>query len=196
MASAVLMTIMKKRRKQWWVYSAQSRDDRRAVLGETADEYIKQGKLGKRGARIGDAWNPRWVCLSPEELTYGYYEEATHTPGAIIDCIPVEEISDVVPEMDLDAQQSDGDGDGSDLSHEDRRAKFLEQAKMAVSRRDILARIVSQKCGACHQLATAPAVSHCMSALARHLRLRLHDPNERGGRQGGTQVSISGLLKS
>jgi hypothetical protein len=155
MSAAVLLTILKKRRKQWWLHSGPSREDRRAVLtgSERSDEFIKQGKLGKRGARIGDAWNARWVCLSPEDLTYFYYEEPTHTKGGIIDTIPIEEVVDVVPEVEAAALETEAEHDAEHDNHgsaneegetKDRRAKFRERSKASSSRRDILARTLSQ----------------------------------------------------
>lgn len=152
MSAAVLLTILKRRRKQWWQYSGPSREDRRAVLTDSmySDELIKQGKLGKRGARIGDAWNSRWVCLSPENLAYFYYEEPTHNKGGIIDTIPIEEIVDVIPEVEAAAQEAeasehDNHGSGNEEGDAmDRRVKFLERAKAASSRRDILARTLFQ----------------------------------------------------
>ena len=100
MATAVLMTIMKKRKHKWWAPHTASIEERKAVLSSAQEklkvDLIRQGMLCKRGARVGDAWNPRWVFLSASGLWYNYYEEATQSPGPMIDYIPIEEVQVIV----------------------------------------------------------------------------------------------------
>ena len=50
-----------------------------------------QGSLLKRGSRIGESWNQRWVTLHEAELAYGYSQK-----GKVIDRIPIQEILDVI----------------------------------------------------------------------------------------------------
>ena len=68
MAAAVLMTIMKKRRQlQWWKYGPSPTDrqhDLEDLVRHNEESLIKRGVLMKTGARIGDAWNRRYVALS------------------------------------------------------------------------------------------------------------------------------------
>jgi voltage-gated sodium channel len=64
----------------------------------THDAFAKQGMLYKRGSRLGDAWNPRWMTLSDSEIQYSYSQT-----GSLIDRIPLIEILDVIPTLDLPA---------------------------------------------------------------------------------------------
>ena len=88
------MTILKKQKKaKWWLSSGRTAEERSRILeGGNDRDYVKQGILQKRGARVGDAWNPRWVQLSEGDLQYAYYEETTQSRGTIIDTIPIAEI--------------------------------------------------------------------------------------------------------
>ena len=89
------MAAIKKKRK-WWGYY-RTPEERAAILTgfQSASEQeglVKQGKLEKRGARVGDARNPRWVTLTQDELCYYYYDETTTSPGPVIDRIPIHEV--------------------------------------------------------------------------------------------------------
>ena len=92
--ASVVHAILRRKRK-WWGYY-RTPEERAAILeGLSTGEQeglIKQGRLEKRGARLGDAWNPRWVTLTQDELCYYYYEQTTSGPGAVIDTIPIQEV--------------------------------------------------------------------------------------------------------
>lgn len=92
--AAVVYAILK--RKRQWILTYRTQAERAAILsgngGSEDDGLIRQGKLEKRGGRVGDAWNARWVKLAPDLLSYYYYDEPTHRPGAMIDRIPIYEV--------------------------------------------------------------------------------------------------------
>ena len=105
--AAVVHAFLK--RKHQWLLTYRTQAERAAILsgkgGSEDDGLVRQGKLDKRGGRVGDAWNARWVKLAPELLSYYYYDEPTHAPGAIIDRIPIYEVE--VRLLDADARRGD-----------------------------------------------------------------------------------------
>ena len=57
-----------------------------------ACDCIKVGILQKRGGRICDAWNDRFVSLSHSHISYAYCTASSGEQGDTIDLIPVWEI--------------------------------------------------------------------------------------------------------
>ena len=113
MAAAVLMTIMKKRRQmQWWKYGPSPTDrqhDLEDLVQHNEESLIKRGVLMKTGARIGDAWNRRYVALSDRGVAYYYYDDMAQAAGTRIDCIPIGEIERVEQKMLAGSQQGASD---------------------------------------------------------------------------------------
>jgi hypothetical protein len=97
------------KKKRHWLMTYRTQAERAAILsangGSEDDGLVRQGKLDKRGARVGDAWNARWVKLAPELLSYYYYDEPTQAQGAIIDRIPIYEVE--VRRLDADTRRGD-----------------------------------------------------------------------------------------
>jgi hypothetical protein len=92
--AAVFFHILKKR-KNAWLYGGSGPREREPVGSKARNEEereIMEGVLQKRGARVGDAWNDRWVVLCKKELFYKYWDRASDSQGAIIDRIPLTDI--------------------------------------------------------------------------------------------------------
>jgi len=69
--AAVVHAFLK--RKHQWLLTYRTQAERAAILsgkgGSEDDGLVRQGKLDKRGGRVGDAWKARWVKLAPDLLS-------------------------------------------------------------------------------------------------------------------------------